>query len=193
MKQRLGLLSTILIAFSLRVYRLGYQELRGDEAFGYFFSLRSPANIIQATIDLLEPHPTASYFVQQAWLAWAGESEFALRFVSVWFGVLAVALLYRLARSLHLGPETALVGAFLLAISPYAIWHSQDARMYSISLALTIASTWLAVEVWRKGRHLAWLAYLIITLLALHVHYFAAFVLLAQNVFALSLAARLPT
>ena len=66
----------------MRVYRLGWQELRGDEAFGYFFSQGSWAQILDATLALREPHPVASYFLQQAWQAGASRSEFALRFLS---------------------------------------------------------------------------------------------------------------
>ena len=89
----LALLALTLVALTLRVYRLDAQELRGDEAFGYFFALRSYDDIVAATLALHEPHPVASYFLQKTWLGWAGDSEFALRFVSVWWGVLATALL----------------------------------------------------------------------------------------------------
>lgn len=184
----LSLLAIILIAFALRAFRLGYQELRGDEAFGYFFSLRSYSSILRDTLRLHEPHPVASYFLQKAWIGVAGRSEFALRFVSAWFGVLAVALIYRLGQQLRLPAPTALLAAILLAISPYAVWHSQDARMYTISLALTLASTWLAIEVWQGRLRMAGPFYVLVSWLALHVHYFAAFVIVAQNAFALGLA-----
>lgn len=182
------MIAAILIAFGLRAYRLGYQELRGDEAFGYFFSLRSFGDILKATLALNEPHPVASYFLQHVWLNGAGHSEFALRYLSVCFGVLAVALIFRLARRLRLAPATAMAAAFLLAISPYAIWHNQDARMYSISLALTLASAWLSLEALRSRRAATWLAYAGVSWLALQTHYFAAFILVAQDFFILSLA-----
>jgi len=167
---------------------LDFQELRGDEAFGYFFSLRPLDELVPATVALKEPHPVASYFVQHVWLAWAGHSEFALRFLNVWFGTLAVALLYRLGRRLELASPACYVATFLFAISPYAIWHSQDARMYSMSLALTLASTWLAVEWLPKQRWPQAVAYVAVSWLALHTHYFSVFVLLAQSVFVLSRA-----
>ncbi|RLT44935.1 MAG: phospholipid carrier-dependent glycosyltransferase [Chloroflexi bacterium] len=182
----------VFLAFALRLFRLAFQELRGDEAFGYFFSLRTYDDIIATTLSLREPHPVGSYFLQHLWLGWAGHSEFALRFVSVWCGVLAVALLYRLARRLQLSPATASTGAFLLAVSPYAIWHSQDARMYSILLALTLASTWLMVEALQRGRWQVWLLYVGVSWLALHTHYFAIFVLAAQNCFVLGRALLMP-
>ena len=99
--------AVVLMAFAFRVFRLGYQELRGDETFGYFFSQHSLAEIIRSTLALREPHPVASYFLERAWFGLAGHSEFALRFVSVWFGVLAVALLFRLGRRLGFGTLTA--------------------------------------------------------------------------------------
>ncbi|MBX3015837.1 MAG: glycosyltransferase family 39 protein [Caldilineaceae bacterium] len=177
------LLLILLLGWGLRLGWLDFQELRGDEVFGYFFSLRPMADMVQATVDLQEPHPIASYLVQQQWLGWAGHSEFALRFVSVWFGMLAVVLLWSLARALGLMPKTALVATLLLAINPYAIWHSQDARMYSMSLALTLASTWCMIA-WRQRQRTPWaVAYVLISWLALHTHYFTVFVLLAQNLF----------
>lgn len=183
---RIGALAVLLGAFLLRAWRLDFQELRGDEAFGYFFSLRAYREIISATFALHEPHPVASYFIQKAWLNWAGHSEFALRFVSLWFGVLAVALLIRLGRRLELPPSSTLLAGALMALSPYAIWHSQDVRMYSMSLALTLASTWLAVE-WIQRRQWAYaVAYLAVSWLALHTHYFNLFVLVAQSLFVMT-------
>ena len=185
---RLSLLGLLLVAFALRVYRLGYQELRGDEAFGYFLSRYSYADIVRRTLSLQEPHPVAAYFVSRAWMAWAGDSEFALRFVGLCWSVLAVALLYRMACALGLSRAVGMLGAALLALSPYAIWHSQDARMYNMSLALTLASTWLALEAVRRPRWRYWCAYILVSWLALHTHYFAAFILVAQNVFFLGQA-----
>lgn len=60
--------------------------------------------------------------------------------------------------------------------------------MYSMSLALTLASTWLALETLEGRGVVAGLGYLLVSWLALHTHYFAAFVLLAQNIFVVSLA-----
>ncbi len=183
--RRLVSLGILLAAFGLRVYRLDYQELRGDEAFGYFFSTNPVAGILKMTVALREPHPIGSYVLEKGWAAVAGHSEFALRFLSAWFGLLAVALLYRLARRLKLSEPSSLLSAGLLALSPYALWHSQDARMYSMSLALTIASSWLALETverptWRRG-----LSYVAVTWLALNVHYFTSFVVLAQDAWVL--------
>jgi hypothetical protein len=179
---RLCLLAILLIALGLGTYRLGYQEISGDEAFGYFFSLQSPQDIVRATLALDEPHPVGSYYLEKAWIAAVGDSEFALRFQSTLWSVLAVALLYVLARQLGLGQRTSLLSAALLALSPYAVWHAQNARMYSMSLALTVASTWLAIEAIRRRRWGFWVAYVLVSWLCLQIHYYTVFLIVAQNV-----------
>jgi 4-amino-4-deoxy-L-arabinose transferase-like glycosyltransferase len=182
---RLGLLGILLGAFALRLYRLDFQELRGDEAFGYFFSQRTYDDIVRATIALAEPHPVASYFVQKAWLGAAGDTEFALRFPGAWWGVLAVALLHRLARRLGYTRLSSVIAALLLALSPYAVWHAQDARMYAMSLALTLGAVVCGLEALARRTWRWAVAYILLALLALHTHYFAVFVLLALNLFVL--------
>jgi 4-amino-4-deoxy-L-arabinose transferase-like glycosyltransferase len=180
------ILAIFLAAFALRCGGLDTQELRGDEAFGYFFSLSALDEIVEHTLALGEPHPVASYWLQHLLLFLAGDSEFALRFTSVWWSVLSVALIHALASQLALPLPAGSVAALLMALSPYAIWHAQDARMYSMSLALTLASTLLAVRWWqaesRGTRLYSALAYLPVTWLALHAHYFALYIVVAQHV-----------
>ena len=189
--QRGALLTVILLGFLLRLFRLGLRELRGDESFGFFFSLSSPAQIVARTLEMREPHPVGSYLLQHAWLQLAGTHEFALRFISVLAGTVAIPLVFHLARQLRLGAWTALTATLLLAANTYAIWHSQDARMYSLSLALTAGATVLALRVIRQPK--LWpapAAYALCAAVALHVHYYAAFVILAHNAFLLFLLLR---
>lgn len=188
MTQRLWSLVLLLAAFGLRVVGLGHQELRGDEAFGYFFSLVSPAAIVSRTLELAEPHPVASYWLQHGWLGLTGHSEFALRFPSAWWSVLAVALLLALGRRLELLPDIHLAGGVLAAISPYLIWHAQDARMYSMSLALTTAATWAAISWWRRPSWRTGAVYTALALLSLHTHYYAVYVLIGHGVTLVALA-----
>ena len=189
---RLGLLGILLIAFALRAYQMGDQEISGDEAFSYFFSLPPVREIIQATIDLGERNPPGGFLVLKAWMNVAGHGEFALRFVGFWFGVLAVALLYRLGRQLRLPARTAMLAAGLLTLSPFAVAYSQSPRAYSASMALGIASTVLALAVLNQKRLFTWLGYVLVSWLGLHAHYMFVLVLLAQNAFALGGALLVP-
>ena len=188
---RAGILAIILAGFALRLFLLDFQELRGDETFGFLFSLNSLDTIVKQTLALREPHPVGSYFLQHAWYLIAGTSEFALRSITALAGTAAIPLVFRLARQLRLGAPVALSGSLLMAASAYAIWHSQDARMYTLSLALTLATTVLALQVIDRRKNWPALAgYTLCAAAAMHVHYFAAFVILAQNLYVLFLLTR---
>lgn len=189
---RLIVFAILLIGFGFRLFQLDHNELRNNEAFGYFLSLHSLSAIVSTTIELQEPYPVASHFVAHGWLSIAGDTVFALRFLSVWFGLLSVALIYRLTLCLKLNPITAYLAAFLLAINPYTIAYSQDARMYCMSQALTIALVWLAIEWLQRQRTQYAIAYILCATVALYTHYFAAYILLALYIFVLSRALCFP-
>jgi hypothetical protein len=89
-----------------------------------------------------------------------------------------------------LGQTTAILAALLVAVNPFYIWHAQDGRMYSLLAMLSAASIWFALRLLqnRPGRFSGLrngLAYWAITVLSLLTHYFAWWVLLAENVAAL--------
>jgi len=178
------LMSLLLLGgLAIRIYHLGFPELAGDEGFSYVFVQRSYLALITDTLAMGEPHPLGSYFIFKAWSDLAGISEFALRFPSAWFGVLAIGLTYRLGRELKLGPAVCLGAAALMAFSPFASSYSREMRMYSMLLALTIASTLLVWVLFRRHSWRTVVAYVMVSWLALNVHYYAGFVLLAQNLF----------
>ncbi|BCX04436.1 MAG: hypothetical protein KatS3mg053_2374 [Candidatus Roseilinea sp.] len=179
-----GLALVVLLGFAARVYHLDFAELAGDEGFSYVFIQGSYSQIVSDTLAMREPHPVGSYFLQKAWVALTGSSEFALRFPAVWLGVLAIALAWRFARELGFARGVALVSAALMALGPFAVFYSREIRMYSMLLALTLASTLL---MWMLLRRAGWrivLAYVIVSGLALQMHYYAGFVFIAQNLFA---------
>ncbi|MCL5995013.1 MAG: glycosyltransferase family 39 protein [Chloroflexi bacterium] len=207
-----ALLVVLILAFTLRTYQLNYTDIEGDEAFSYNFSIMSLGDIINGTIVTGEPHPVGSYFMLHYWLELAGHNEFSMRFPSAWFGVLAVAVVYRLGRRLRLSLAHAqdavpFVAAVLTAFSPFLIAESRDGRMYSMSLALTALSTWMAVELlsartrpqdaartgirgllvasFPRNATARSVAYVLVSWFALNVHYFVGTILVAQNVFVL--------
>ena len=98
-KTWLVVLGLTLVAFLLRVYRLDFVSLRGDEAFTVVFVQRTWDGLWKG-IRFIEPNPPLMYLALRAWVAVAGASEFVTRYFSAFFGVLCVPLLYRLAREM---------------------------------------------------------------------------------------------
>ncbi|MDW8054956.1 MAG: glycosyltransferase family 39 protein [Anaerolineae bacterium] len=189
-ERRLALLALLLIllaAFALRVWRLGRAEIGGDEAFSYEYLTLPYLEIIRATVTFHEPHPVGSYFIFRTLRPFFGESEFALRFTSALAGVLTVALVYRLGRALHafarFPSSGALIGAALMAFSPFSVYHSRELRMYALALMLTTAAAAFALSAWCSSRRRDLLAYALSGWSAMHMHYYTAATLIALNVF----------
>ena len=190
------LLVILLGAFALRVTQLEREQVSGDEAFSAELATYSVPHLVQHLIELKEPHPLGSFIAEGIALTLFGHNEYGARFLSVIAGMAAVALMVPFMRVLlrpaGIDPRAinrvAMVAALLMALNPLAIWHSRWGRMYAISLALTLASTILALLITqrRAARHntrLATVIYLAVTWLAMNTHYYAAYILVVQNLF----------
>jgi len=179
----LTLAAILLLAALLRFYRLDAQSLWNDEGNSARLSERSIDLILEGTAS--DIHPPGYYLLLHGWRALFGADEVGLRSLSAVAGIGLVALTYLLARELFDAP-TGLIAAFLGAISPLAVYYSQEARMYALLAALSAGSTLLA---WRSLRDAGrvrplWLAaYALVGAAGLYTQYAFPFVLLAHNVF----------
>lgn len=175
---RLYLAGIGLLAFALRVLRIDYQSLWRDEVDAVLFASRSLGEALAMFTRVGENGPL--YFLGlHGWIGLAGTSEFALRFPSACCGVLAVLLTYRLGRVL-LGRAIAFIATLLLAVSPYHVWYSQEAKMYaliSFLAPLSLYVLWRAVD---SGRRRLWLAWAALMVAFLYIHLFAAMMLLVS-------------
>jgi mannosyltransferase len=192
------LILLLLIAFALRLYRLDHQEIWGDEAHSAYLS-KLP--LLSAVSPRMETNPPLYHLLLWFWVKLTGSSVFALRFLSLVLGVLTVLLVYRLAR-LVFGELVGLLTALLCAISPFLVYYSQEARMYALATFFTTLSMFLLARIVSgesrhsrprrfpedlRGLDILWLAYVLATAAAIFTHYYALFVVVAQNVLVISL------
>ncbi len=125
----------ILLAFALRVFYLQARGVWYDEAFAILYASRSLEEILAGTLTQVagaaaDVHPLFYYFSLHTWLQLAGDSIFAARFYSVFYGIATIPLIYRLASELF-GTRVAISAAFVLALAPFHLAYSQEARMYA--------------------------------------------------------------
>jgi hypothetical protein len=170
------------LAFALRIYRLGHFSLRGDEAFDVLFDSLPLAELIRQ-LRFVQPYPPLPHLGLHYWLLLAGRSEFAVRFWPVLAGTLTVALTYALGRELF-GRRVGLLAATFAAFNPLLFWWSQDLHFYSVVGATATASTWLALRCFRSESQATpadWLLYFLATMLSLFWSYFGYFAWLPQS------------
>jgi mannosyltransferase len=180
----------LLLAFALRLYRLGYQSIWYDEGVSIHLAQRSLAALTAHTAG--DIHPPLYYYLLHFWIKATGSSEFAVAFLSLFFGLLLVPLVYRIGRHLY-NPMVGSLAAFLVAISPYNLWYSQEVRMYTLGASLGLVSLYslLRLLACTRGRmqnvgcRVHWVGYILSAALGLYTLYYFSFLLAFLNLFVL--------
>ncbi len=185
-----NLILILLSGFALRLFRLGAQSLWYDETVSAVLARKSTAALIAHTAR--DIHPPGYYLLLHGWRALAGDTEFALAFFSVIFGMLLIVTVYALAKRLA-GAPAGLWAAGLVAFSPYNLWYSQEVRMYTLGAWLgmlavifalmAFAPAMLSARPLTVSRRRWAIGYALIAALGLYVLYYFAFLLIALNLF----------
>jgi len=132
----LGLILVLCLALFLRTHNLGEASLWNDEGNTVMTARQDVGwTISQVLVDSV--HPPLFFFLEKINIALLGDSEFSLRWLSAVFGVVGVAALYRLGRQ-WLNAKVGWLAAVGLALVPFAVWYSREARMYSLVVLLNI-------------------------------------------------------
>ena len=124
------LVPVLLLAFHLRMDAVGDWPLRWDEAFSVWFAQMGLAEGTIKTAD--DIHPPLYFWLLHVWVRLAGISEFAIRALSVFFGLLTIAVIHSLTLHLSRRQLAAALAVTLIALSPFHVAWSQDARMYPL-------------------------------------------------------------
>ena len=178
----LATIAVLLVAFWLRVWRLGVSDLWLDEAISYFVANRSPMDIIAYTAANIAEHPPGYYFLLHFWMRILGTSEFSLRLFTVMGALLAISLTMLVARR-WFGNSIALLTSVLFAVQPLAMFLGRDARMYSWFMAAVTLMVYLLDRAIRERRPANWLLFAAAAFTALAFNYLATLVILALALF----------
>lgn len=142
-----------------------------------------PLERIWNTLAVSDPWQAPLYYMALAgWGRLAGSSELAVRALSIWFGLLALAITIRLGQ--WLGRDLGIVAAVLLASSAYFVYFFHEARPYTLTActaALSLLAYWRCVSSARP-RLIDYGLLALFATAALYSHYFNGVWLLAIGV-----------
>ena len=172
-RELVGVALTCALGAALRFWELGSQSFWFDESYTVDLVGRGFFDMLAAIPDT-ESTPPLYYVLAWPWAKLFGDSEAALRSLSALIGTATVPVAWSAARALF--PTVAragLLAAALVAVNPYFVWYSQEARSYAL-LVLTVTATLVFLG---RGRLILWAA---TAVLALLTHYFAGFVIVAE-------------
>jgi 4-amino-4-deoxy-L-arabinose transferase-like glycosyltransferase len=130
--------------------------------------------------DLLrrDGHPPLYYWLLHGWIEVFGDGDRAVRALSGVLGLVAIGLVFVVARRFG-GTTLGLLAAAVIAVSPYAIRYSSETRMYELVVVLVLIA-WLVLDSAMRRPRLPLLAALFLLSGALLLtHYWAMFLLVA--------------
>ncbi len=205
MPRRTPLLLTLLVALAFAVrfhaidrFATGYDELFSAlEANGLFPALIGPGTAFtgadlsahdswrgaaRACVATDGGNGILYILALHAWTETFGNSNLAIRLFSLCCGLVVVLLTHRLALELNGDGTAALLAAGLAAMAPLLVDYSQEARGYMLGTALTLEATRLYLRISRSAdASVSALArYGLVAGMALLVHYYAAYILVAH-------------
>lgn len=174
------MLALTLLALALRAYHLDFQSLWSDEGISL---LRAQQPLPRLLREMPVEHAPGYFVLLHGWIALAGESDYALRFPSLWASVLALPLLYRLGADLG-SQRAGAAAALLFGVNPFQVWYAQEARMYSWVLTAALVATWAMWHLCASQRaRLRWGALYALSVAAgVYLHHYGALTPLAHAV-----------
>lgn len=116
-----------------------------------------------------------------------GFSDFLARFPAAIFGILGVAIIYRLGRTLF-SNIVGLLAALLLCTSSFHILYSQEARSYAQFVFFSIASFLFLYQAITRRRLVHWMLYVFATWLAVSTNHLMLFTVVTQGIFLVSVS-----
>lgn len=183
---RAALIAVLLSAFALRAWRLDFQSLWSDEGISLN---RSALPFAEMLAGMPVEHAPGYFVALHAWMMITGQADYALRYLSLIPGVLAIALIFRtaveLASPVEAAPWIALSAAVLAATNAFLIAYAQEARMYAWLIAAALASTWSLWRILHNPVRRGWMAtlYALSVASCVYLHYYGAFVAIAQALY----------
>jgi uncharacterized membrane protein len=213
----LKLLAIIALGVILRLWNLGFKPLWMDEVTTAIFSLGKnfdslPLNIVfpleqVETIFRFQPgvscnqiaenlahqstHPPLFFCMMYSWLDWlhplGTEWVSKLRSFPMLCGIGTILAIYGV-NAVAFSPASGIMAALLMAISPFAVYLSQEARHYTLPVLLITLSLLCLVQIQRdifekvQVKFWVWVLWAIINIIGLYVHYFFAIAFIAEIV-----------
>lgn len=173
----LFILASLTVFSFLVLFTISKSSIWFDEAFGVYLSHFNFIEIARYTAA--DVHPPFYYWLLKIWGMMFGNSELALRSMSLLFGCVSIIFGYILTNKLF-SKNVARVSLIFMVLSPMMVRYSQEARMYTLVTAIALAATYVLTIAINSKKKLPWVIYGILVSLGMWTHYFSALVWLTH-------------
>jgi mannosyltransferase len=173
-----------LVGLALRAASFS-DSLYADELSAYFVvtghAVGEILDLVQSDQEITPP----LFFLLARLTQGVGGSTDSLRWVPMFAGLASIPLTYLLGLR-TLTRRAALVGAAVMALSPFLIFYSTEARPYALLMVLCLSSTLVLLRALERRNRWWWAIYALLSCAAMYTHYTGIFVLASQAAWALA-------
>ncbi len=181
---------TALFSLGRNYYDVPLNEAFSLSALEKVFTLNPQTSCAQIaqTVSSQSVHPPLFFCWMHDWMRWVNALPaswiWKLRALPAFIGVVAIAALYQFNR-LAFSSRAGLTGAIVMAVSPFAVYLSQEARHYTLPMLLVILALLglyqIQTDLYRQQlRPDVWFGWVITNSLGFYVHYFFLLAFFAQ-------------
>jgi hypothetical protein len=185
------LAALVLLGAVIRFSTLDLQSLWYDEAFTPVHTLRPSLGTTLHELVRHENTPPLWYLLVWVWTRAFGTGAVALRFLSALSGTLLVVVGWAIGREVG-SRRTAILLAAIVALNPFLVWYSQEARAYEFYAFFSGLSLLYFLRARRDPTRAALAGWSASSTLAILSEYFAVFLVLLEALLLLVIHARQP-
>lgn len=169
----------VLSGIFLRLFKLTSQSVWIDEYITA--DLSSGPNIIYIFFNSLanNPHPPLFFILEYFIIKLFGISEFSIRLLPALFGIISIFVFYKVIRSFF-SEKISFIALFLFCFNPYQIYYSQEARMYSLFMFITLIIIYYFILSIKYNSFLFW-PFTLWSIAGLYTHNYTVLLLIILN------------
>ncbi len=173
------LILILIISFFVRIYGLQSENIWSDEAVTIFNSHKSVLHNIKWSLGY--GYYPSYHVILSLWEKIFGLKEFNVRFLSLIFGILSVYMIFKIGTFMF-NKKVGFYSSIILALSPYNVYYSQEARVYALFVFLSLCSIYFYLKLIQSNKNKHMVYYVLFTFLMLITHPPAIFILVFQNI-----------
>lgn len=161
---------------------LSSQSIRLDEAQSIWVASK-PLTAVYKLIGE-DVHVPFYFTILHFWIQFFGNSILSVRLPSFIFYLSTLVVLYKLSVD-STNKKTGLLTISLFALSPFVMWYSFEARMYTLLTFTSCLSSFFFLRFIRSGGNNSKLGYFLSSLAGVYTHYFFLVLLFCQGIYLL--------
>jgi uncharacterized membrane protein len=159
--------------------------------FTQFLQFQPQATCPKITVNVMTQsvHPPLFFCAMHQWLnllkATGTNFVWQVRAFAALFGTAAIGLTYAIARLTFRSRSIAIAGAWVMAVSPFAIYLSQEARHYTLPMTIVMLGLLSLIKIqqdWQRGKinPWVWVGWAACQTIGLYTHYFCLMATVGQ-------------